>query len=149
MNLHNVLYLLILLAVALASYYLIEIRIIDIEKERWAREEEVAASATDDSFDYQDGDYIINTGYDLPNGGYHEMDVSFTFSENKVTKVKVVFDKKPDKTTAPQKRFMAAMTPLVIGRDIDNISLSRVGGSSLTTNGFNDALAQAKAQAKS
>ena len=189
MNVQNILYVLAVGAFAIASYYAIEMRVINIDQEISenellispavslgndlvfeeetteqtddslpvngteieAREEEAAVSATDavsSSFDYNDGDYTVSTSYALPNGGSHDMEVSFTFREDTITGVSVVFDGSVGKNTTPQKRFIDTMNPLVIGNDIDSISLSRVGGSSLTTNGFNDALEKAKTMAR-
>ena len=38
---------------------------------------------------------------------------------------------------------------LVVGKKLETISLSRVGGASLTTNAFNEALAEVKTKAQS
>ncbi|WP_192583685.1 hypothetical protein [Streptomyces albicerus] len=48
---------------------------------------------------------------------------------------------------ALQKRFAAAVPRLVVSKDIDSVRLDRVAGNSGTPKGFNDALAQIKAEA--
>ncbi len=47
-----------------------------------------------------------------------------------------------------QSEFAAGYKTQVIGKDISTISVGKVSGSSLTGNGFNDALAKIKAAAK-
>jgi uncharacterized protein with FMN-binding domain len=46
-----------------------------------------------------------------------------------------------------QKRFAAAVPEEVVGKPIDEVHLDRLAGSSLTTKGFNEALAKIKAEA--
>jgi hypothetical protein len=43
--------------------------------------------------------------------------------------------------------FIGGIADEVVGKDIDEISVSRVAGSSLTSGGFNDAIEQIKAEA--
>lgn len=118
-----------------------------------AREEDATETETDNAtsgLDYQDGSYTVNSSYALPNGGSHDMKVTFEVASDTVTAVSVVFDGDTSGGSTPnQSRFLEAMQPLVIGQDIDNIALSRTGGSSLTTGGFNDALELMKNQAQS
>jgi hypothetical protein len=47
-----------------------------------------------------------------------------------------------------QSQFISGYKSLVVGKSIDSVSLSRVSGSSLTSQGFNNALQQIKNQAK-
>ena len=118
-----------------------------------ARDEEVSESATDNvtaGLDYENGTYTADVTYRLPNGGSHDMNVSLTIADDAVTDVVVVFDGDTSGgSTDNQERFVNAMKPLVVGTQLDSISLSRTGGSSLTTGGFNDALAEIKDQARS
>lgn len=46
-----------------------------------------------------------------------------------------------------QNRFIGGVDEAVIGRDVDEVELDRVAGSSTTPDGFNDALRQIKAEA--
>lgn len=48
-----------------------------------------------------------------------------------------------------QQQFADGISAEIVGRDIDTLSVSRVGGSSLTSGGFHDALEQIKAEALS
>ena len=47
-----------------------------------------------------------------------------------------------------QQAFMGGIAGEVVGKDIDDLSVSRVAGSSLTSGGFNDALETIKADAR-
>ncbi|MHD0330680.1 hypothetical protein ACY18M_17150, partial [Proteus mirabilis] len=47
-----------------------------------------------------------------------------------------------------QAKFASGFKTLVVGKKIDEVSLSRVAGSSLTSGGFNAALADIESQAK-
>ena len=47
-----------------------------------------------------------------------------------------------------QGNFKAGFSELVVGKPVDQVSLSVVNGSSLTPKGFMDALAKIKAEAK-
>lgn len=47
-----------------------------------------------------------------------------------------------------QDLFAQNYKPLVIGKNIDEVQLGKVSGSSLTPMGFNDALAKIKTQAQ-
>jgi len=115
------------------------------------REEEVVENVNDtitEGLEYANGVYQTNTSYALPNGGSHQMDVEITLAEDVITDVKVVFDGDVSGgSTAIQKRFIDAMSPEVIGNKVNAVSLSRTGGASLTTGGFNEALENIKTQA--
>ncbi len=76
------------------------------------------------------------------------MTVTLTLKGDVVTASSIVYGgDKVGESTKYQNRFMAAYESQVIGKKLDSIKLSRVGGASLTTNGFNDALAKVKVAA--
>lgn len=97
---------------------------------------------------YADGAHTVNTAYRAPENLNHTMAVTLTLKGDVVTGSSITFggDKKSE-SSKYQSRFMAAYESQVIGKKLDDIKLSRVGGASLTTNGFNDALAKVKAAA--
>ena len=47
-----------------------------------------------------------------------------------------------------QGKFISGFKTLVVGKNIDEVHLDKVSGSSLTPGGFNDALAKIKLEAK-
>lgn len=97
---------------------------------------------------YTDGARTVNTSYIAPGSSNHTMAITLTLKGDVVTASSIVYGgDKVGESTKYQNRFMAAYESQVIGKKIDSIKLSRVGGASLTTNGFNDALAQIKVAA--
>ncbi len=96
---------------------------------------------------YKNGTYTAVGKYNSP-GGAEEVGVTVTLVNDVITAT--TFDAKatrPNSVTY-QAKFASGYQVLVIGKKIDEVSLSKVSGSSLTPKGFNDALAQIKVQAK-
>jgi hypothetical protein len=100
---------------------------------------------------YKDGTYTVSANYIAPSRSSHDVEVTLTLLDDVVTDATVSFggDTDVDASNFNQNKFVAAYKTLVIGKELDNISLSRVGGASLTTNAFNDALAKIKTEAQS
>jgi len=117
------------------------------------REEELTEDVNEEvtrDLNYEDGTYSVNTSYALPNGGSHDMEVTLGIENDVVTSFQVVYDRDTSGgSTANQARFNEQAAELVVGTPVDEIALSRVGGASLTTGGFNSALEMIKADAKS
>ncbi len=98
---------------------------------------------------YTNGSYDINTSYLAPNRANHTVAVSFTLTNDVVTAANISFGGDEVATSKGyQNKFVAAYESQVIGKKLDNISLSRVGGASLTSNAFNDAVAKVKVAAQ-
>ena len=64
-----------------------------------------------------------------------------------ITAVEVVGDPQKRESEQYQGEFIGGIAEIVEGRDIDEIQVSRVAGSSLTSGGFNDAIEKIKAEA--
>lgn len=107
--------------------------------------EATETAATDSA--YKNGTYSV-TGEYLTPGGQRTIDVKLTLENGAVTEVEVT----PKATDATSQRFqgefVAGFKPMVVGKSIDEIELTKVSGSSLTPKGFNDALEKIKAEAK-
>src|SRR3989344_1271792 len=69
-----------------------------------------------------------------------EIDVTLTVEGGIVTDANVVYDNGEGFSNPNQERFDGAYKAEVIGKPLNDISLSRVGGASLTSNAFNEAL---------
>jgi len=125
---------------------------VDAEVSTDVREEEIVEDVNDEitsELEYNNGDYTVNTSYQLPNGGSHDMDITVSLTEDKVSAVSIIFDGDTSGgSSAIQGRFVTAMQEEVIGAEVDSISLSRTGGASLTTKAFSGALETVKNQAK-
>lgn len=109
-----------------------------------------AASTTPSSTNastYKDGTYTATSHYDNP-GGDSGLGVSITLKNGAITDSTVTPEATNSQSKEYQEMFVSGYKSLIIGKQIDTVSLSRVSGSSLTSQGFNAALAQIKSQAK-
>jgi uncharacterized protein with FMN-binding domain len=93
---------------------------------------------------YADGTYTATGQYgSLPSS----IGVAVTLVDDVITAV-TVSPRATDPTSLDyQTRFAQAIPALVVGRNIDEVNLSKVAGSSGTPDGFNAAIQQIKAQA--
>ena len=98
----------------------------------------------DGGADYVDGQYTADGQYGgLPSS----IGVTVTLAGDIITDVRVT-PRATDPTSLDlQNRFAAAVPTVVVGRDIDEIKVDRLAGSSGTPQGFNAALDRIKAQA--
>ena len=101
-----------------------------------------------DSGSYKDGAYTATGSYDSP-GGTEKITISVTLKDGTVTDTSAKGGAVDAEGEEYQSQFIAAYKDQVIGKNINNISLSRVSGSSLTSQGFNNALSQIKQEAAS
>lgn len=100
----------------------------------------------DTSAEYTDGSYEALGQYVSP-AGPSEVTVAITLEDDIVTDVVVTPHATEGNSIQFQGQFADGIAAVVVGKDIDTLTVSRVGGSSLTSGGFNDALAQIKAEA--
>ena len=106
-------------------------------------EPEETATATATTF--EDGEYSARGWYGgLPS--HH--DVTLTIDNNIITDVEITTPAEDETSLGYQQRFAAALPDAVIGRDIADLSVDRLAGSSGCSEGFMDALAQIKDQAQ-
>ena len=96
---------------------------------------------------YRDGTFSTRTKYRTPGGNY-EVVVGLTVKGDTVTASTLSFDSEGAKSGYSD-QFASAYQSTIIGKNLDKINLSRVGGASLTSNAFNQALGTIKTQAKS
>lgn len=92
---------------------------------------------------YQDGTYQATGQYFSP-GGRESITLSLTINNGTITDTSLTPNPTSGTARQFQEQFAAGYKAFVIGKDIDEVSLSRVAGSSLTSSGFNDALEQIK-----
>lgn len=106
-----------------------------------AAEAEVAVDAS-----YRDGTYQANGTYQSPNGA-ESIIVVIDLVDDRITSVEVGINPTNPTTANYQGQFAAGIADLVVGEDIDTLDVTVVAGSSLTGNGFREALAAIKADA--
>ena len=103
------------------------------------------ASATEP--EYKDGTYTASGSYNSP-GGTQSISISVTLTGDKVTATSATAGATDHESSEYQSDFISGYQALVVGKSLDSLSLSRVSGSSLTSTGFNNAIATIKTQAK-
>jgi uncharacterized protein with FMN-binding domain len=105
-----------------------------------------AAPAADPDATYTDGTYEASGSYANP-GGQSSVDVTVTIADNTVTDVEV----EPGATGTSlgyQEKFISGIADEVVGKSLNEIDVSKVSGSSLTSTGFNEALDQIRQDAQ-
>lgn len=96
---------------------------------------------------YKDGTYQVTGNYTSP-AAKEEITITLVLKDDIVTSATFAGSPKPSPTTIKmQEKFSTGFKEFVIGKNIDEISLTVVNGSSLTPIGFMDALAKIKAEA--
>ena len=109
---------------------------------------ETTPPAAADSDIYKDGNFTANASYTDPGRKEHDIAVTLTIADDIITAASVLYNGGAA-NTPNHTRFENGYKQEVVGKSLDSISLSRVGGASLTTEAFNDAVATIKAEAKS
>lgn len=95
---------------------------------------------------YQDGSYEATGNYLSP-GGQESIRVELTLENGVVTTAEVESLATRPESQEFQGQFVDNYQAQVLGRNIDELSLDKVAGSSLTPKGFNDALEKIKREA--
>jgi hypothetical protein len=90
--------------------------------------------------------FTEDVSYLTPARTEHTMSVSLTIAEGVVTEANVIYDAGEGYSNPNQERFDTAYKSEVIGKPLSEISLSRVGGASLTSQAFNEAVAKIAAE---
>lgn len=97
---------------------------------------------------YKNGQYTVTGNYWAPEG-MERMAVSITLTNDVITDATVTNQAQDPTSRQYQGMFISSYKSMVVGKDISTLNLNRVSGSSLTPQGFNDALAKIKQQAGS
>jgi hypothetical protein len=96
---------------------------------------------------YTDGTYSAIGSYMSP-GGEEQISVTLTMTNDIITSASVTSAAGDRTSQRYQNDFISGYKQYVVGKNIADINLTRISGSSLTPIGFNNALAQIKAEAK-
>ncbi|MCU1412108.1 MAG: FMN-binding protein [Rhodoglobus sp.] len=95
---------------------------------------------------YTDGTYTESADYQAPSGT-ETVDVTLTLADNVITDVQVTGHATDPEAKLHQGQFAGGIAGVVVGKNIDEIQVDKVGGSSLTSGGFNAAVDLIKADA--
>ena len=107
---------------------------------------DAASGEADSSPTYTDGTYTAEGSYSTPES-VETISVTVTLESDVITDVEVSGDPQARESQEYQGKFIGGISDAVVGQDIDEISVSRVAGSSLTSGGFNKAIEDIKSQA--
>jgi uncharacterized protein with FMN-binding domain len=104
------------------------------------------ASTDSSGTEYKDGTYTAKGVY---GGAPSYLTVTVTLSADTVTKVTVEpMPKNNAVSRGYQERFAAAVPGVVIGKSLDDVKVGKLAGASGCPDGFNDALAKIREQAR-
>jgi len=95
---------------------------------------------------YRDGSFQADGPYESPAGG-ESIIVVVELENDIVTNVEIGLYPTSATSSTYQDKFAGGIGELVIGQDIDEIDVTVVAGSSLTSSGFREALTLIKAEA--
>ncbi|MEO5778563.1 MULTISPECIES: hypothetical protein [Arthrobacter] len=105
-----------------------------------------SAAAGGGSTAYKDGTYSADGNYVSPNGT-ETVGVELTLAGGTVSGVQITPHPSNPNTKKFQGEFAGGIQDQIVGKKLDAISVSKVAGSSLTSGGFNEAVAKIKTQA--
>jgi uncharacterized protein with FMN-binding domain len=106
-----------------------------------------ASSLASSGSAYQDGTYSADGTYVSPNGT-ETVGVELTLASGTVTAVNITQHPSNPNTKKFQGEFAGGIAAQIVGKSVDELNVSKVAGSSLTSGGFNKALETIKAEAK-
>lgn len=110
-------------------------------------ESQPTAADTMEAASYKDGEYKAEGNYTSP-GGAESLDVTLTLAGGVVTDAEVISNATRPISKQMQASFIGGFKEQVIGKNIDEINLTKVSASSLAPKGFNNAVEEIKTQAR-
>jgi hypothetical protein len=106
-----------------------------------------AAGATAASSVFRDGSYVEDGSYQSP-AGTAEITVKLSLANDIVTAVTVTGHATDPSAKQYQQDFISGISSQVVGKKISDLSVTKVSGSSLTSNGFRSAVAKIENEAR-
>lgn len=101
-----------------------------------------------DAPDADDGNtYSATAQYLTPAREPHDVTVDLTVTDGIVTDVTVLYDGSKNYANQHQERFDVEIADAVVGVSLADVTADRVGGASLTSGAFNDAVADIRNEA--
>nr|WP_231713059.1 hypothetical protein [Arthrobacter sp. zg-Y769] len=98
---------------------------------------------------YTDGEYSGTGSYIPPSGTSEDVDVTLHLEGSVVTELEVETSQKNPTSKQYQREFTSNVKEQVVGKNLDELDVDKVAGSSLTSEGFNRALDAIRSEAAS
>lgn len=98
--------------------------------------------------EYKDGTYTAVGNYISP-GGAETIGITLTLADGIITDASAEVQATIPFSVNMQNAFASGFKSIIIGKSLDEVSLDKVSGSSLTPIGFNDAVEKIKVEAQS
>lgn len=95
---------------------------------------------------YPDGSYTATGSYQSP-GGDETITITLTLTGDLISAASAEGDADSGPSSQYQTKFIDNFAALIVGKNIDEVSLDKVSGSSLTSTGFNEAVETIKSDA--
>jgi len=108
---------------------------------------DTSSTESTDTSEYENGTYSAVGSYFSP-GGRESIELTVVITDGVITDTTIENQATDPEAKEHQELFSSNYKALVVGKEVGSVSLSRVAGSSLTSNGFNDALDQIKDDAR-
>ena len=96
---------------------------------------------------YKDGTYSADGNYVSPNGT-ETVGVELTLAGGTVSDVNITQHPSNPNTRKFQGEFAGGIKAQIVGKKLDELNVSKVAGSSLTSGGFNEAVGKIKSEAQ-
>ncbi len=97
---------------------------------------------------YKDGTYSNSQTYRVPEGESNSIDVKITLSGDVIKDLTVDSNYDSRESERYVSGFESSIKSKVVGKKISDVNLSIVGGASLTTDAFTEAISEIQAEAK-
>lgn len=107
---------------------------------------QTASASSTAASPYKDGTYTATGDYDSP-AGPESILVTLTLQDGVIVNSNVVSEAPDAHSQGYQEKFISGYKQYVIGKNIDQVNLGAVSGSSLTPQGFNNAVGTIKTEA--
>ena len=107
-----------------------------------------SSTTTATSSGYKDGTYSATSNYSVPQGNSNSIGVSITVKDGVVTAVKTDENYSDRESEMYIDSFESLLQNAVVDKSIKNLQLNRIGGATLTTAAFDDALDSIRNDAK-
>lgn len=107
-----------------------------------------ANTSTSSSSSYKDGSYTATVSYMVPHGNQNTLKATVVVSGGKITSVSTTDDYSDRESSMYVNSFENGVSSDATGQSLGSYNPSQIGGASLTTAAFNDAISQIRTQAQ-